>query len=168
MFSLPFDELVPDARFTTRGRTVTEADVCAFASLTGDFHPQHTDAEWSARGPFGGRIAHGMLVLAYAAGLVPLDPDRVIALRRVRDATFKRPVRLGDTIVVHGRVAALTPVDDGTGLVAVALTVTGPQERTVMRATVELLWRRDAVETSDALPEIDVSGLVYAFTSVPL
>jgi acyl dehydratase len=162
LFSTPFDELTPGDRFTTRGRTVTEADVVAFAGLTGDFHPQHTDAEWAAAGPFGGRVAHGLLVLSMAAGLVPFDPERVMALRRVRDVVFKRPVRLGDTIRVEGRVAEARPVDDAAGLVAVALTVTGARGRTVARATVEVLWRRDTVDGAEAPEPAD------ALTCVPL
>src|SRR5215218_10394654 len=121
----PFDDLATGLTFSTRGRTVTEADVVGFAGLTGDFHPQHTDAAWAAASPFGERIAHGLLVLSTAAGLVPFDPDRVVALRRVRDVVFKRPVRLGDTITVDGRLAEVTPIDDRVGLVAVALTVRG-------------------------------------------
>jgi len=145
LFSSGFDDLEEGARFTTRGRTISEADVVAFAGLTGDYHPQHTDAEWAAQSAFGERIAHGMLVLSYAAGLVPFDPSRVMALRRVRDVVFKRPVKLGDTIRVEGRLAEAKPVDDNAGLVAVALNVAGAGGKTVMRATVELLWRRDAV-----------------------
>ena len=164
MFDLFFDDLAPGMVFTTRGRTVTEADVVAFAAQTGDFHPQHVDARWAAAGPFGERIAHGMLVLSYAAGLVPFDPERVVALRRVRDATFKRPVRLGDTIHVRGRVSATSEIDDGSGLVTVALNVVGERERTVLRATVELVWRRDGERPSD----IAASGMVHAFYSVPL
>jgi acyl dehydratase len=167
-FDLAYDDLAPGMTFATRGRTVTEADVVGFATLTGDFHPQHVDADWSARGPFGERIAHGMLVLAYAAGLVPFDPERIMALRRVRDATFKRPVRLGDTIAVEGKIAAMTELDDESGLVSVALTVVGRDRRTVLRATIELLWRRDRVPAADEELEIDASGLVYALTSVPL
>ena len=79
----PFEALELGQEFTTRGRTVTEADVVGFASLTGDWHPQHADAEWAASSPFGERIAHGMLVVSLAAGLVPFDPGRVVALRRV-------------------------------------------------------------------------------------
>ena len=150
LFSRPFDELEAGDRFTTRGRTVTEADVVAFATLTGDFHPQHTDAEWSASKPFGERIAHGMLVLSYAAGLVPFDPERVVALRRVKDVVFKRPVRFGDTIKVHGRVADLREVDPAAGLVAVALDVKGAEAKTVMRATVEVLWTRNAAADAEA------------------
>ena len=156
LFSRPFDDLAAGERFTTRGRTVTEADVAAFASLTGDFHPQHTDAEWAAESVFGERIAHGMLVLSYSAGLVPFDPERVVALRRVRDCTFKRPVYFGDTIRVEGKVADVTPLDDATGMVAVALNVVGAGGRTVARATVEVIWARDHVasksdELADAL-----------------
>ena len=47
LFSNAFEELAPGERFTTRGRTVTEADVVGFAALTGDWHPQHADAEWA-------------------------------------------------------------------------------------------------------------------------
>jgi acyl dehydratase len=161
MFDRPLDDLAPGMRFATRGRTVTEADVVGFATLTGDMHPQHTDAAWAAGSPFGGRIAHGLLVLSYAAGLVPFEPGRVLALRRVRDVVFKRPVRLGDTIRVDGRVAAVTPVDDTAGLVAVALTVSNQDARTVMRATIEVLWRRDGAAESADDPE-------QALTCVPL
>ncbi len=100
-----------------------------------------------------------MLVVSFAAGLVPFDPERVVALRRVRDATFKRPVRLGDTIRVEGRIAETSDVGDDAGLVAFAWSVVNQDERVVCRARVEVLWRREphaaaAPETSDfvALP----------------
>ena len=64
--------------------------MATFAGLTGDMHPQHTDAEWSAQSRFGERIAHGLLVLSCGAGLMPFDPERIVALRRVGDAVFKR------------------------------------------------------------------------------
>ena len=98
MLHHPFERLEEGARFVSRGRTVTEGDVHAFAAQTGDMHPQHCDAEWAARSVFGERIAHGMLVLSYAVGLVGFDPRRVLALRRISDAVFKRPVKLGDSI----------------------------------------------------------------------
>ena len=41
---------------------------------------------------FNGRIAHGMLLLSYCVGLVPLDPDHVLALRGFERVAFKRPV----------------------------------------------------------------------------
>ena len=141
--SLPFERLTSGDRFASRGRTVTEADVVAFAAQTGDFHPQHVDAARAAEGPFGERIAHGMLVLSYAVGLVPFDPDRVLALRRVGDAVFKRPVRLGDTIRVEGTVLETAPLNDDAGLVTLGWRVLNQEERTVCRARVDVLWSRD-------------------------
>ena len=141
---LPFERLTEGATFETRGRTVTEADVVAFAAQTGDWHPQHADAEWARDSAFGERIAHGMLVLSYAVGLVEFDPDRVVALRRVADAVFKRPVRLGDTIRVRGVVTGLDPVSDDAGLVTLAWTIVNQEGKTVVRACVEVVWRRES------------------------
>ena len=45
-WSAPFEDLTVGQEFATRGRTITEADVVGFAALTGDWHPQHADAEW--------------------------------------------------------------------------------------------------------------------------
>jgi 3-hydroxybutyryl-CoA dehydratase len=143
-FSAPFEELHVGDGFVSRGRTVTEADVVGFAALTGDWHPQHADATWAASSVFGERIAHGMLVVSFAVGLVPFDPDRVIALRRVADATFKRPVRLGDTIHVAGTVAEVRDADEQAGLVTLAWKVLNQHGQAVCRAKVEVLWRRDA------------------------
>lgn len=148
--------------FETRGRTITESDLVQFAALTGDWHPQHADATWAQEGPFGERIAHGMLVLSYAIGLAPIDPERVIALRRVREVTFKRPVRLGDTIHVEGAVAELKPIDDETQLAVWAWSVVNQHGRTVLRATIEAVQRRDAgAGGADDRPALEaVAGVV--------
>jgi 3-hydroxybutyryl-CoA dehydratase len=139
-----FDELVVGQVFTTPARQVAQEDVDAFAALTGDRHPQHVDAAWAAESPFGGRIAHGLLVVSLAAGLVPFDPERVMALRRVGDVVFKRPVRAGDAIRVAGSIEALRPVDDEAGLVTLAWRILDQDDRLVCKAAVDVLWRRDA------------------------
>jgi 3-hydroxybutyryl-CoA dehydratase len=125
------------------GRTITEADVVAFAGLTGDHHPQHTDASWAEGGPFGERIAHGMLVLSYAVGLVDFDPERVVALRRIEDVVFKRPVKLGDTIQVD---VALVREDDGRGTEAYQWRVRNQDGQLVLRAVVEAVVAREEPE----------------------
>src|SRR3954468_18428520 len=145
---LPAD-IAPGDRFATSGRTVTESDVAGFAALTGDWHPQHADAVWAAQSVFGERIAHGMLVVSFAVGLIAFDPDRVMALRRIGDATFKRPVRLGDTIHVVGSVAETRELDDAAGLVTLALKILNQDGRVVCRARVEVLWRRDGARADD-------------------
>jgi 3-hydroxybutyryl-CoA dehydratase len=159
-WSAPYEELEAGQTFITRGRTVTEADVVGFAALTGDWHRQHTDAVWAAESAFGERIAHGMLVVSIAAGLVPFDPDRVIALRRVADATFKRPVKLGDTLHVTGRVAELGAGSDEAGLVAFQWQVVNQDGKTVCRARIEVLWRRDGVADDAGADEYAVTGFV--------
>jgi 3-hydroxybutyryl-CoA dehydratase len=145
LWSAPFEALEVGQEFTTRGRTITEADVVGFASLTGDWHPQHSDAQWASTSPFGERVAHGMLVVSLAAGLVPFDPTRVVALRQVSQATFKRPVRFGDTIHVEGRVAELASGSEDAGLVTFAWSVVNQEDRIVCRARIDVLWQRDGV-----------------------
>ena len=142
-FDRHFEELREGERFATRGRTITETDVVQFAALSGDMHPQHTDAEWSAGSRFGERIAHGMLVLSYAVGLMPFDPERVVALRRVRDVVFKQPARIGDTIRVEGELADRRELDEGHGLVTCRWRILNQRGKLVAHATVEVVWRRE-------------------------
>jgi acyl dehydratase len=154
-----FDELTIDDRFATRGRTITEADLASFATLTGDMHPQHTDAVWSAGSPFGGRIAHGMLVVSYMLGLLQFDPERVVALRRIRQATFKRPVMIGDTIRGEGRVESLENVDPGTGLVGIRVEVVNQRSRVVARVALDALWRRGDGAPASSNGAVDLVGI---------
>jgi 3-hydroxybutyryl-CoA dehydratase len=142
-------ELTDGAEFTTRGRTITEADLTSFSALTGDWHPQHSDAEWAARSRFSGRVAHGMLVLSYAVGLMPFDPERVVALRGLESATFKRPVAIGDTIRVRCRVESTRPLDDRNALVALSLRVVNQHGRTVALASVHAVCREEADRSSE-------------------
>ena len=119
---------------------------------------------------FGERIAHGLFVLSLAGGLVPFDPERVVALRRVGDVVFKRPVRLGDTLRVSGKVLELSAVNEEAGLVAFAWNVLNQDDRVVTRARVEVLWRAtqpastagtgDGTTTDDHEDDYAVSGFV--------
>ena len=129
-------------RFVTEGRTIRETDIMAFAELTGDWHPQHTDRDWSEHSLFGEQIAHGLLVLSFAAGSMPFDPERVVALRRVGDAVFKQPVRVGDTIRVEGQAVGSRELDDETDLVEYRWRVVNQDGRMVLRMNVEVVWRR--------------------------
>ena len=163
MLDQTYDRLEAGDRFASRGRTVTEGDVHAFAAQTGDLHPQHIDADWASTSPFGERIAHGMLVLSYAVGLVGFDPDKVLALRRVSDAVFKRPVRLGDSIHVEGSVLELRDVSDEAGLVTLGMRILNQHGQTVCRAKVEALWRRAGAPAPDAMAPAD-----DGFVPIPL
>jgi len=141
----------------SQGRTITEADVVSFAALTGDWHPQHSDATWAADSRFGRRVAHGMLVLSYAVGLVPLDPARVVALRGISDVVFKRPVHIGDTIRVASRIDDVKPLDDETALVGASWRIVNQAGEGVARARLAIVWRRRAAaaDSPSNEPQLD-------------
>jgi 3-hydroxybutyryl-CoA dehydratase len=153
IFERGFDQLETGERFETTGRTITEADLVSFAALTGDRHPLHTDASWAAASPFGKRVAHGMLVLSYALGLVPFDPAHVVALRGVDEVVFKRPTYIGDTIRVEGRVESLEPLEGGMGLVTCRWKVLNERDETVVRAKLRVLWRGAAQAAARLQPD---------------
>jgi acyl dehydratase len=95
-----FDEFEVGEEFVTASRTVTEADVMAFAGVSGDFNPLHTDETFMAKSSFGTRIAHGMLVMAIATGLANQKGDfegTTIAVLNM-NIVYKGAVKAGDTI----------------------------------------------------------------------
>ena len=152
-----FDRLHAGARFSTAGRTITEADLVSFSALTGDRHPLHADATWADRSQFGGRIAHGMMLLSYAVGLAPFDPAWVVALRGIDAVSFRRPVRIGDTVHLRGEVTDLREVDAETGLVTFAWQVINQRGETTVRARVKALWRRGEATSPDPPQEPESS-----------
>ncbi len=104
---LGYDDFEPGLELRAGARTITEADVVAFAGLSGDYNALHTDAELAAAGPFGERIAHGLLGLSVASGLMTqtgaLDGTAIAFLGL--EWRFRAPVRFGDTVRLHMRVA---------------------------------------------------------------
>jgi 3-hydroxybutyryl-CoA dehydratase len=154
--SRDFDRLEVGTSFRSRGRTITEADLVSFATLTGDFHPVHTDAEWAAESLFGSRIAHGALLLSYCVGLVPFDPEQVLALRGFDRVSFKRPVRIGDTIRVEGEVSSKQELDGATGLVVFSWKIVNQRSETVALAKARVVWRRETDPTLAATARQEV------------
>jgi 3-hydroxybutyryl-CoA dehydratase len=155
-----FDDLRTGDAMESSGRTITEFDVVSFASLTGDWHPQHADAAWAAESPFGRRIAHGMLVISYALGLLPIDPRVVMALRSIDGAVLKRPVGLGETIRVQAKVADLRPLGEEAGLVTLAVRILNQDGDLVARMEIAVLWRREvpALDRPPAAAESRAAG----------
>jgi len=99
-----FDDIAPGMTFTSASRTVTEADVVNYAGVTGDFNPLHMDAAWAAGGPFGARVAHGLLVTAVSNGLRSDVDDWDVLAYLQTTRKFVGPVFFGDTIAVRGAV----------------------------------------------------------------
>lgn len=97
---LHFDQFQLGQTFETMSRTVTEADIVHFAGLSGDFNPLHTDEEHMKSSPFGGRIAHGMLLASIGTGLanqLGIFEGTTIAVMQIT-LKFTGAVRPGDTV----------------------------------------------------------------------
>lgn len=137
-----FEELSVGEGQRTRGRTVTEADVVSFAGLTGDFNPQHVDAQWAGESFYGERIAHGALILSVALGSMPMQPDRVLAVRGIRNVVFKRATLLGDTIHSTVAIRRLRDVAPEYGLAELAMRTFDQHDQLVMRGSFDVLWRK--------------------------
>lgn len=102
---LVFDDLYVGMSFRSPGRTITEADIVMFAGLTGDFSEMHTNDEFAKKSQFGQRIAHGMLGLSFAHGLMWARAGELrrcaIAFLGITNWTFKLPIFVGDTLTVE-------------------------------------------------------------------
>src|SRR5438552_13999990 len=97
--------------FRSPGRTITDADLVAFSGLTGDYSELHTSEVYAKSSQFGRRVAHGMLGLAYAHGLMwPRTGElreTAIAFLGINDWRFVGPIFIGDTIFVNYTLAEL-------------------------------------------------------------
>jgi acyl dehydratase len=100
MRGLYFNEFEEGQVFWTMSRTMTEADVVAFAGISGDYNPLHTDEEFMKNSPFGGRIVHGMLCASVATGLanqLGIFEGTSVAVLQI-SVKFTGAVKFGDTI----------------------------------------------------------------------
>jgi acyl dehydratase len=96
--------------YVTPGRTVTETDVVMFAALTGDYMGFHVDEEFAKQTVYGGRIAHGLMGLAYMQGLKTWVHTGIASMGSLGwTIDFRAPIRIGDTISARFRVAGKRP-----------------------------------------------------------
>jgi acyl dehydratase len=120
--------------FTSAARTITESDVVAFAGLSGDFNPIHTDVEFAKDTPYGQRVVYGLLGLAMLTGLLDrtgLFSGSAIAMLGIRDWTFTAPMFIGDTIRFRLTITDVRRTSSG--------------DRGVVKRHFELLNQRDEV-----------------------
>ena len=136
---LYFEEFEVGQKVATVGRTVAESDIFTFAGLSGDFNQIHTDADFSKNAPFGQRVAHGLLGVAIASGLimrVGMLEGTVIAFREINNWKFINPIFIGDTIRVETEVVEMKALPRiGGGSVTIKLDVKKQSGETTMRGT---------------------------------
>jgi acyl dehydratase len=140
-----FEDIQLGDEYVSPGRTITEADIVAFAGLSGDYNVLHTDAEYMKTSIFGERIAHGLLGLSISSGLgsrAIVRPFATIAFLGLR-WRFKGPIKIGDTIKVRMRVSDKKETSKpDRGIVTLQRSVLNQRGEVVQEGDTELMIER--------------------------
>jgi 3-hydroxybutyryl-CoA dehydratase len=129
---------------TSFRKTVSESDVYMFAGITGDLSPNHVDEEFMKASPYGGRIAHGALLVGYMSGcstdivakclsLVDRHPVS-LGYDRIR---FIKAVCIGDTIQLDYKI---TSADDTKSRTVADITIVNQRAELCAVATHIMTW----------------------------
>ena len=150
MHGLYFEEFEVGQKVITPGRTITEADIVGFAGISGDFNSIHTDAVFSHESGFGQRVAHGLLGLSIASGLLVRSgvmEGTVMAFREIVNWKFSQPMFIGDTIHVLLEVSETKALPRlGGGSLLLTLHVQNQDEVTVMKGQWSVLVQSKPAE----------------------
>jgi oxepin-CoA hydrolase/3-oxo-5,6-dehydrosuberyl-CoA semialdehyde dehydrogenase len=116
-FTRTFGALEIGETLETKSRKISADDIEHFAHFTGDTFYAHMDEAAAKRNPFfPGRVAHGYLLLSFAAGLfVQPDEGPVLANTGLDNLRFMKPVQAGDSIKVCLTVKHKTPRNESYG-----------------------------------------------------
>jgi acyl dehydratase len=140
-----FEDFSVGQTLVTSRRTITETDVVNFAGLSGDFNPLHTDEVFGQSTPFGGRIAHGMLIVAIGTGLVNQTGwfvGTTVALLEIT-RRFRGVVKFGDTVHLVMEVADLKETSRGDrGVVTFNVQIRNQRDETVIEGQEVVMLRR--------------------------
>jgi acyl dehydratase len=140
-----FEDIRVGDEYVSPGRTVTEADIVAFAGLSGDYNILHTDAEYMRTSIFGERIAHGLLGLALQSGLgtrAMARPFATLAFLGLR-WRFKAPIKIGDTIKVRLKVTDKRETSKpDRGIVAIQRSVLNQRGEVVQEGDTDIMVER--------------------------
>lgn len=152
--NLTYDELNAGdtATFT---RSLTEDELVLFATVSGDVNPVHLDPEFAANSMYGERVAHGMwsasLISAALATVMP-GPGTVYLDQSL---SFKRPVKLDDTLTVNLTVLRKEPKNR----VVIQCTVTNQNNRKVVTGEAKVIAPTEKVIVyKPKLPKITIEG----------
>ncbi len=91
------------------GKTITDADICIFAGVSGDTNPVHLNDDFAKPSMFKSRIAHGMLGAALISAVFGTKLPGPGCIYVSQTLKFKAPVRVGDTMIARVTVRKLIP-----------------------------------------------------------
>jgi acyl dehydratase len=149
-----YEDYSPGQSWTSRGRTVTDADIRNYLGATGTEHPNHSDEEYARQHPLlRGVCAPGVLVLGIVDGVIADELTRYMATsmnyghEKVR---YLRPVYVGDTIHAEVRVTECHERDAEWGVVTVeALAKNQDGEAVLFDSHLLIVQRRGAERTTE-------------------
>jgi oxepin-CoA hydrolase/3-oxo-5,6-dehydrosuberyl-CoA semialdehyde dehydrogenase len=132
-FRLKMSELAIGDTWVTGSRTATLDDIEHFANFTGDKFYAHMDEEAAKASPiFEGRVAHGYLILSFAAGLfVDPDPGPVLANTGLENLRFLTPLYPGDSMRVELTVKSKSLKSEETGVIRWAVEIFNQEDELV-------------------------------------
>ena len=147
--SLCFDDLVVGDEWESPRRTITQADTVLFAGLSGDYNPIHCDHHAAARETFGQPLAHGLLGMSVASGLMTQAPRvDTLAFLAILEWRFHHPILFGDTIRGVSRVEGLERSSNGRrGVVTWHRSVFNQDDRLVQEGRTQTLVRARSIKT---------------------
>jgi acyl dehydratase len=139
-----FDDFPLNEEYVSPGRTVTEADIVAFAGVSGDYNQLHTDEEFCKAGMFGKRVAHGALIFSMATGLT--SRMGVIEGTAIAFASmtwkFAKPVFIGDTIRVRLKAIKKRALGAEAGMLIAEVAVVNQKDEVVESGEWTVIVRR--------------------------
>ncbi len=108
--------LIPVGTRVEFAKTVSESDIYLFAGITGDFSPNHVNAEYMKSTPYGTIIAHGVLIVGLMSTCSTRILDYATSSRPVVSYGYDRirftnPVRVGDTVTITYEIVAEDPAE---------------------------------------------------------
>lgn len=129
MRRLEHEDIVVGRKFSIT-KTITDADIYAFAGIVGDFNPIHVNDVYAVP-RMGGRIAHGMLTASFMSTIMGMGFTCDSTFLEER-ALFKKPVHPNDTITATGEIAEIAFTKSGRRIVTIKIGIVNQNNEIVL------------------------------------
>jgi acyl dehydratase len=117
-------------------KTITDADIHAFAEVTGDHNPLHLDDEYAAKTRFGRRIAHGMLSASLISAVLANELPGAGSVYLSQTLKFVKPVFPGDTVTAR---VTVTEIRDDKPIAKLETVCLNQRDETVLQGEATVL-----------------------------
>lgn len=108
---IPLEQIIPGMPLASFSKMPNQQRINLYAKMSGDYNPIHIDADYARQTPFGGTIAHGMLVLSYISEMMVLAFGSSWLSKGWLSVRFKSPALSGKQVKVEGKVRSVERLD---------------------------------------------------------